>query len=125
MKEDTGSEVNWIAPTVVTQLRAAIVNVGRRTEYVGMMGENFVPRQQVALSLLGQSSKSHYGDFFIAPAKFPFHGVVVGNAFIKACGHPHSLFPERKKTSQFLLMMQKKATVRAATHQAKRSGRKG
>ena len=123
MKEDTGSDVNWISPVVAFRLKAKILDIGSSTEYVGITGTGFVARKKVELSLTGSSAKSHHGVFLIAPDDFPFPGIVVGKPFIKDCGHPHALFPE-KETRESLLVMQKKATVRAATYRAEHSGGK-
>ena len=123
VKEDTGSDVNWIAQETADQLKVRTLEVESDSVFVGLMGVSFLPSRKVQISLTGVSRKTLYGEFLIAPENFPFIGIVVGNPFIRECGHPHTLFPEKRKTGQSLLMMQKKATVRCGnTYKANEFG---
>jgi len=110
VKEDSGSDANWISAGVAAKLAVRPLAVGLHKEFVCPTGTSYVPSSKVKISLIGATDKVPVNDFFIAPDNFPFSGIVVGKPFIREYGHPHKIFPE-KEADEFLLMMQKQPTV--------------
>lgn len=115
LREDTGSDANWIAPAVVQQLQIQVQPASQDKAFVSFMGTEFTPPGQVHLSLMGTGPKSLYVKCLVAPKDFPFTGIVLGHKFIKQCGHPHTLFAQ-EPAGKSLLMLQKEATVCGASH---------
>jgi len=111
VEEDGGSEADFISPKLVQRLNL-------RTQPVEMtatlafktMTETFFATQKVELTLIGRLKKSLHWEFLVAPHTCPFSGVLAGRPFIKECGIPHTLFPEKKEV-ECNIIRQTKMTV--------------
>ncbi|KAF2238502.1 hypothetical protein EV356DRAFT_505789 [Viridothelium virens] len=105
--EDTGSVENWISPKVLERLMFQRSPVDKSMKVVGLMGIEYSPEITIETNLTGRGNKSLYVKCFVGPPEFPVEGIVLGNNFIKNCGHPHTLF-NLKEQGQSLIVTQKR-----------------
>ncbi|KAL9092867.1 MAG: hypothetical protein Q9165_004285 [Trypethelium subeluteriae] len=110
VKEDTGTDVSWVSPQLVSYCNFSIFDVLEENHFLDFGGSVFKAEKRVELSFTGRLEKTGNTEFFVAPDFFPFHGLLVGNRFINSFGHPHNVF--LKEPDKTLIMIQKKATVR-------------
>lgn len=110
VKEDTGTEVNWISPRVVNTFDFEVQDAPEERVFLDFRGNQFQPKGMVTIPLAGKKTKTQHTEFYVAPEGFPVDGVVVGTTFIQRSGHAHAIFTE-KPEGPALLVMQKKVTV--------------
>jgi len=110
VKEDTGTDVNWISPRVVGYFDFDILDAPVDGEYCDFRGNTFHPVGMVNIPLAGMKSRTEYTECHIAPEDFPFDGVLVGTRFVQRTGHIDTVFPDRPDGTA-LIIMQKKVTV--------------
>ena len=112
VKEDTGSTVNWISPSVLASSGFDLEDVVEGELAVrDFCGTSFHPQNKVAITLAGTTSKTMHTEFYVAPQNFPFDGVVIGTDFIRTTGHAHMVFLDNVEGSA-LIVMATKMTVR-------------
>ena len=109
VREDTGTDVNWVSPQLVRDCNFPVFEVKDKNQFWGFNGEQFCPRQRVKISFTGKLEKTEQTEFFVAPMSFPVEGLLVGNGFINSIGHSHNVFLE--EPDKTLIMVQKKPTV--------------
>ncbi|KAF2113180.1 hypothetical protein BDV96DRAFT_648153 [Lophiotrema nucula] len=107
VKEDTGSEPNWISVSDAKALGLLIHEMDVPLGFKTLNGEVSAATHQVSMTLVGRADKSCHDDFLIAPDGFPVEGVVIGRRFIRKWGHPFALF-DRKEGDEVLLVVQNK-----------------
>jgi hypothetical protein len=110
IKEDTGTDVNWITRGLVQQLALHILDAPAGMKFRDFNGNDFEAKHRVTLPLVGETNKSQHAECFIAPDGFPFDCVVVGSAFVNEAGPPHELFAEKPEGTAFV-MIQTPVTV--------------
>ena len=110
VKEDTGTSVNWISPSVVNNFDFEVQDAPQDMVFLDFGGKKFQPKGMVTITLAGNETKTQHTEFYVAPEGFPVDGVVVGTEFIQRSGHTHAIFAE-KPEGPALLVVQKKVTV--------------
>ena len=113
VKEDTGTEVNWITRGLAQSLALHILEAPAGNRFKDFHGNEFEATHRVTLPLVGEMDKSQHTECFITPDGFPFDCVVVGSAFVNEVGPPHEVFAEKPKGTA-LIMVQTPITVRSS-----------
>jgi hypothetical protein len=112
VKEDTGTEVNWITRGLAQSLALHILDAPAGIRFKDFHGNEFEAKHRVTLPLVGEKDKSQHTECFITPDGFPLDCVLVGSAFVNEVGPPHEVFAEKPKGTA-LIMVQAPITVRS------------
>jgi hypothetical protein len=110
VKEDTGTDVNWISKGLAESLALEILNAPAGIRFKDFSGHEFEATHRVTLPLVGEIDKSQHTECYIAPDGFPLDCVLVGSAFVNEVGPAHSVFAEKPKGTAFV-MVQAAVTV--------------
>jgi hypothetical protein len=108
VKEDSGTEVNWIAPELVSRLAFEIHAAPQASIFRDFTGREYEATQCVTVPLRGLLRKSQHMECFVAPKGFPLDGVVVGSRFCREMGPAETMFAARPEDPAFLMMQVEK-----------------
>jgi len=104
VKEDTGTDFNWITQELAERLALHIRDAPAGIRFKDFHGNEFEAKHRVTLPLVGEKDKSQHAECFITPVGFPFDCVLVGSAFVNEVGPPHELFAEKPKGTAFVMV---------------------
>lgn len=109
MKEDTGTNVNWISQQLVNDCNFQLLDAPQNTGFLDFKGDTYTPEKLVRIPWAGKMAKTEHTEFFVAPENSPID-LVIGNVFIKSFGHSHTVFLD-EPVGKALIMVQKRVTV--------------
>ncbi|KAM0809297.1 hypothetical protein AB5N19_09640 [Seiridium cardinale] len=99
IKDDTGTQVNWIHPNLVKRFKLKIESCNRQT-FEDFQGKSFKVEHVVWFTWMGRRQDkecTYYGEFYIAPERSSIE-VVLGEQFVHENGLARDVCNLRRRT---------------------------
>ncbi|KAK7985823.1 hypothetical protein PG996_004934 [Apiospora saccharicola] len=86
-KDDTGTPVNWIHPSLAKRFKLDIEQLEEREikDFVDFQGRKYRARQIVYFTMMGRNQKTYWNKYYVASEKSNID-VILGDEFVNANG---------------------------------------